>query len=115
MIEKLSTHISASRQKQPAYDPLHFNVPRSISNFTGRDELLQQLVVSLDQKPCVLVISGMGGVGKTSLIRHFVNQNEVAHCNILWLATETEQDLKKSLKKAAECVAERLKGKKLKN
>jgi len=89
----------------------HFKVPRSISNFTGREIYLQQLVQSLGKKFCLTVVSGMGGVGKTCLIRHFVNKKEVKDWNILWLATETVQDLQNSLNEAANYVAELLPGK----
>jgi len=91
-------------------DPLHFSVPWSIRNFTGRDEDLRELLESLKQKSCLTVVSGMGGVGKTCLVRQFVNRKEVADWNILWLASETEQDLQKTIMKAADCVAQRIKG-----
>jgi len=93
-------------------DPLHFSVPWSIRNFTGRDGDLRELLDNLKQKSCLTVVSGMGGVGKTCLVRQFVNRKEVADWNILWLATETERDLQKTIRKAAECVAQRIKGKK---
>lgn len=79
----------------------HFNVSNSICNFTGRGENLKQLADYINKDDSLTVVSGMGGVGKTCLVRHFVNMDEVAGWNILWLEAETEVDLKKSITKAA--------------
>ena len=113
-LDQLSTYVNSSEKTSKIssleYALLHFNVSRSISNFTGREADLRKLIDSLKQEFCLTVVSGMGGVGKTCLVRHFVNRKKLEDWNILWLATETEDDLKQSLIEAAKCVSERLRG-----
>jgi len=89
---------------------LHFGVSESIYNFTGRDEELQTLKDSLTSSSAsnLTVVSGMGGVGKTCLVRHFVSMEEWAEWNIIWLATETEKELKTSIEEAAKTIGERI-------
>jgi len=74
---------------------------KSISNFTGRKEDIEILNDNLKRPLCLTVVSGMGGVGKTCLVRHFVNQKKLDDWNILWLASKTEEDLKNSITQAA--------------
>jgi len=90
--------------------PLHFGVYESIYNFTGRDAKLKILKNSLTSSCAsnLTVVSGMGGVGKTSLVRHFVNLREFNEWNIFWLPTETEEELKASFCQAAKAVGERI-------
>jgi len=105
-VDEISTY-AKDRQQTPSTSGtknalFKFNVSESIRNFTGRREHLETLVNSLSEERCSMVVSGMGGVGKTCLVRHFVNMKEVAEWNILWLTTETEQDLQNCLNEAAE-------------
>lgn len=109
--DELSTYTNGSRQKtsnsKNKYPPLHFNVSKNIPNFSGRKKDLKKLIESLNPNNNLTVVSGMGGVGKTSLVRHFVNMNEVKGWNILWLATETEENLTICITEAAKAVCKR--------
>jgi DNA-binding SARP family transcriptional activator/tetratricopeptide (TPR) repeat protein len=54
---------------RPTAAPAPAQLPADLADFTGRTELVSRLVTSLDpegERP-VVVISGMGGLGKTSL------------------------------------------------
>lgn len=56
-------------------------LPHSTASFTGRTELLRQLDKHLDSggdAPAIVVLSGLGGVGKTALALHWAHQRRVA-------------------------------------
>jgi len=50
----------------------------------------------------------MGGVGKTSLVRHFVNLRKFNEWNIFWLPTETKEELITSFCQTAKAVGEQI-------
>ncbi|MET8627820.1 BTAD domain-containing putative transcriptional regulator [Kitasatospora sp. NPDC004669] len=59
---------------QPAARPCPEQLPADISEFTGRRELVHSLEQLVDKPsafaPTIVVVSGMGGVGKTALAVH---------------------------------------------
>lgn len=55
-------------------------------SFFGRESCLRDVGETLRQGPVVLY--GIGGVGKSALIREFVRRNQKAYDHILWLSCE---------------------------
>lgn len=82
--------------------PIRFGLSDTINNFSGRNQELQTLKKTLQKRIGLhlTVVSAMGGMGKTCLVRHFLNTKDVRDWNIIWLATESEQALIVSLNKA---------------
>ncbi|WP_344169938.1 AfsR/SARP family transcriptional regulator, partial [Streptomyces polychromogenes] len=64
---------AAADRRLPGGAP--FQIPRDIADFTGRAEELSALCLQLaasgaDRMPALVVLSGMGGIGKTTLALH---------------------------------------------
>jgi len=82
-----------------------FQIPTVAPHFTGREEALARLIGNLYQAQSSVVsqgISGMGGVGKTQLAAHFVQQalhdrtiagQQLQYDAILWLYAENPTHL----------------------
>jgi len=60
--------------------------------FVGREEDIENLHEGLCQRDRVSVsaVSGMGGVGKTELARHYVSKNADSYAGICWLNGQTD-------------------------
>lgn len=59
-------------------------------NFYGRTQELAELQQSLLQKGCRLVlIHGMGGIGKSALVRHLVDKVADKYNRLMWLSLES--------------------------
>ena len=71
----------------------HWNVHQPVNNFHGRKQILQSLQDHLNQ-PSVVVLTGMGGVGKTETAAMFVKNNQDKFTKIFWV---TGSNLCKSL------------------
>ena len=65
--------------------------------FVGREaelNALRQWVATADRKP--ILISGMGGIGKTAFVRRFVT-DQYADDRIAWLSLYSEPDAQAAL------------------
>ncbi len=80
---------------------IRFGLIPQNKTFVGRDKELEE-IQKFYENPMIqcLVISGMGGQGKTELCRKFIN-NLNATC-ITWLNGKSLQELNSSLQKLAE-------------
>lgn len=81
---------------------INFRVDETDTNFTGRSEELKQLKAFLTCTEKKVVISGMGGVGKTQLTRRFIEQNRTHYENVVWIDAETENGINEAFKKLSE-------------
>jgi len=108
MPNELSCCVETIGQTLPEFGSenlLQLNVIRAFGDFIEKDEGLKVLFDSFSQIfRWTVDRSGMYDVG------NMVNQMGRADWNILGLATETKLDLENIMNKAAECVAEQLKG-----
>lgn len=73
-----------------------FRIDEPDINFVGRfDELktmkeaLQHSTDSSPQRPQIIVVSGLGGIGKTQLARKFINDNQSCYKNVIWINSAT--------------------------
>ena len=65
-------------------DEQHWNLRQPVNNFHGRKEILQSLKNHLHQ-PSVVVLTGMGGVGKTQIAAMFAKSNQNEFTKICWI------------------------------
>lgn len=81
-------------------------VPIRNYNFTGREELLDQLTDALESgsKAAVLpqAVHGMGGVGKTQLVVEYVYRNLEAYDLVWWVPADSVSGVLASLEQLAE-------------
>jgi len=72
-------------------DLLRFRLPRVVSHFAGRDDLLTRLDAALRQDNAGVItqsISGLGGVGKTQLAAAYVTEHHVEYDIAAWIRAE---------------------------
>ena len=79
---------SSSGDSKPAY-----NLPPRQLNFTGRTEDLQKIQQSYLQQNKITILSGLGGIGKTSLALEFAHVNlDSFPGGVFWITADTEND-----------------------
>ncbi|MGH1364719.1 MAG: tetratricopeptide repeat protein [Calditrichia bacterium] len=59
--------------------------PPQNAGFFGREEDLRQLETSLNDAGAVVVVNGLGGIGKTELCRHFFHEQQAKFEHLLWV------------------------------
>lgn len=70
---------------------LRFRLPRTVSHFTGRDDVLRQLDSAFTSSLTGVItqtVSGLGGVGKTQLAAAYVEAREPAFDIVAWIRAE---------------------------
>ena len=66
--------------------PHHLNfIPPPPEHVIGREEELQELETRLEKERSLLLVNGLGGIGKTTLAQHYLHQNKAFFDHILWL------------------------------
>ena len=80
------------RQKIEPKKTYEFKQP--VASFIGREEILNEIKASLpsvsNEKTKVLVLSGLGGVGKTQLSRKFISENFTTYNMVYTLTGESD-------------------------
>jgi tetratricopeptide (TPR) repeat protein len=77
----------------PGQGPAVSNLPARNRNFSGREELLEQLHASLQAESAAAVVStgalhGLGGVGKTELTLEFAHRSVSDYDIVWWIGAE---------------------------
>ncbi|MBL1078803.1 hypothetical protein JK358_30805 [Nocardia sp. 2] len=70
----LADELPAEPESAPAVAPKPAQLPPDTTDFTGRQELVRGLGVALAHPGALVAISGMGGVGKTTLALHVAHR-----------------------------------------
>ncbi|XP_071446783.1 uncharacterized protein [Hetaerina americana] len=85
---------------------LLFNLSKPISNFVGREKELMQILYFLggtsrhwDGPPKKLVLAGLGGVGKSELVREYCRIHfQFMYDNIIWIHAENMEKIESTFK-----------------
>lgn len=80
-----------------------YGVSKPLKNFTGRQNEMGKLSDFHNSENELLSVVGLGGMGKSELVKKFVNNKLLiseSGLNVIWLRGENEQTLKESLFKA---------------
>lgn len=75
-------------------DPICFGHIKPVPNFTGRLVELRYLDEHCDSQPYIVVIHGLGGIGKTQLVRMYAeNQKLKYQWNIVWIHSASSEKI----------------------
>ncbi|KAH0602895.1 uncharacterized protein H6S33_008545 [Morchella sextelata] len=62
------------------------------TNFTGRKELLHKLKSMIDEEePRIIVLQGMGGIGKTQVLLEYVYQHHAEFSSVFWVNATSKE------------------------
>ncbi len=86
------------------YSTVKFGVPNLNLKFVGREAELAEIQRNYENPSTkCLVVSGLGGEGKTELVKKFIHQNPVPSPSfITWLNGDNFQQLSTSIQKLAQ-------------
>ncbi len=86
-----------TKDKQKEFPHFLTNIPHNLTeNVFGRDEDLEELKKLLEENSTVLVINGMGGIGKSTIAQKYVQVNQNKYDHIAYIEVPTEFESKKS-------------------
>lgn len=101
-------HIRRRNKSNPVHDGIWFEVRKPVSNFTGRIQKLEtihSLILDTFFNPdCqqYIIIAGLGGVGKSDLVRKYAQDNySFFDGNVIWITAENSLSMSTSFKKLA--------------
>jgi tetratricopeptide (TPR) repeat protein len=85
------TYVIQPKATLPA--ELTINLPKisDLTKIIGREQDLKQLRDLLQEKQKVVVVNGLGGIGKTTMAQAYLSQYGSAYAHLLWL-TQSEGD-----------------------
>lgn len=81
---------------EPANVPLFFEVRDSVTSFTGRQQQLDEISQRITQT--TVIISGLGGVGKSELAVKYAHQHFKKGKSAVWINAETYETAKESFR-----------------
>jgi tetratricopeptide (TPR) repeat protein len=70
---------------------------RPVPSFSGRDHEIAAISAALRNGGCIAVLYGMGGVGKSSIVREYAWRNRESYAVIWWLGAQSEDAIVESL------------------
>lgn len=75
-------------------DGINFRVDKPEDNFIARSLELEELrLISSSENAQIVAVSGMGGVGKTQLIRKFIEIYRTEYRNVIWIDSENDENI----------------------
>ncbi|MCB0852136.1 MAG: AAA family ATPase, partial [Bacteroidetes bacterium] len=88
----LEWRLSDNFAKERTY-PHHLNkIPPPPDQFIGREEELQKVKELLNENDKLVLVNGLGGVGKTTLARKYVHLHQDEYDHILWVTVLANPD-----------------------
>lgn len=102
ILNLIFTFVSNSK-KEPEPNPIRFRYKEPDTNFTGRsDELLCLENATINhqnqQKSPIIVVCGLGGIGKTQLVRKFIERNQSYYKNVIWINAQERSSMEDEFK-----------------
>ncbi|XP_037049518.1 uncharacterized protein LOC119083825 isoform X2 [Bradysia coprophila] len=83
--------------------PIRFQYQPPVEDFIGRQEELGFLKEKLCiENPRVMVVSGLGGIGKTQLVKQFIKESKEFYRNVVWINSQGKESVEKEFKTLAE-------------
>ena len=90
-------NISESRYQKP---PVIWNIPRQNDYFTGRDQYITKLFNNIENDALcsivgeeqIMAIAGLGGIGKTQLVKQYAHLNKYNYQIIWWFDAKGNLD-----------------------
>ncbi len=79
-------HKILDNETQPKQYVKH--IPATITTFTGRENDLTELHSLLEEERTVLLLNGLGGIGKTTAAQEYAKRNDDYYDSIIWLDYE---------------------------
>ncbi len=67
-------------------------IPRPPVSFTGRTKELEELKAKLESGNQVLLLNGLGGIGKTTLAQQYVQTNRNTYSHIAWISSAQDPE-----------------------
>ncbi len=84
--EKLDKIAGGIAERTPRLVPHELNIiPSPGAEFIGREEDLKRLEDQLQSSSKVVLMNGLGGIGKTTLAKIFVQRKKSSYSHILWI------------------------------
>lgn len=81
--------------------PIYFGVENPDINFAGRSFDLQSLKSAITTPPNVAVVTGLGGIGKTQVVRKFINKNRSSYTNVICIDSQERGSLEEAFRTLA--------------
>ncbi len=114
--EKVDEIGEVLNNQQTRKEPIWLNMRYPVKTFTGRESKLQEIHNKLHESTGnpmavsrIVVISGLGGVGKSELARKYAYEYRKDYDgNVIWINAETRKDLEESFKRLARELSKRL-------
>lgn len=109
VVKKLDLERKRADHLESCLSSVTYGLFPTVHNFFGRNKELEELhhqLVNLESRKLGLVVSGLGGIGKSELCRKYCEEyGSTSFCNnVLWLNGESETSLQQSFQTVAQLI-----------
>ena len=90
-------------------DGISYDIFPPISSFLGREKYVQKIhedLVNMDESKMALVVTGLGGVGKSEVVRQYCLQYSSTYYshNTIWINAESQESIASAFNNVAELI-----------